>query len=634
MSGNNLCLSTYTDPALTYFDLGAATFLPFATSAFAQAQEQIDRVVDFEVPIQQWEASFDASGDLTPYVRPPKPTLLEITVPPTPVVPAAPTLNLPALTVGPAPVEPPELSNIPVFVRPPKPDPLDAERPGPAPTIESPDMPVAPVLVEPDAPELEVIELPTVPDIAIERFDELAPTFDAPVPSELVDFQEDPYASAFLDKLKGTLSTMLDGGFYLPEAVSSAIWGGAVQREDQSELKLLQESRELHSNRGFDEPDGNLESRMLEAMYANRAQRGQLNREVYVRSETVAIENLGRAIASGLTLESTLLQAHLTVQERQFQMAFKVKDLALAVFQARVAQFNGAIQAYNARVDAYRAYLDGLRAEVDVYRAEVEAAKVRGDINEQRVRMYAERIRAQLARAEAYRAQVEGVKAFIEAERAKIEGYRAEVEAYGSLVDAKNSEWDAYRTQIMADAEQGKVYETLARVYGTRVEAHRTGAQIQISQQDSHIKAAEAELRRHDNMLRALLAQLENARTVIAAQTAHNESAARIYTAEAAIEQAVSDSNTRGFQAETERSRVRSDTIVQNVRLAVEQILGVKGLMLEALKSGAQASSQLAASSFSALSFGASISSSQSRTKACSTNFSYVGEIADAVGAS
>lgn len=629
---NNVCNSTYTDPAPLYFDLAYATIMPLATSSVALAQSQIEAITNFEVPIQQWEASFDATGDLAPYVRPPKPELLDITIPAAPVVPEAPTLNLPPLSVGPAPQEPAELSNIPVFNRPPTPEPLDAERPGPAPTVQTPEMPVAPVLVDPDDVELELIELPTVPGITIERFEELAPEFDAAVPSEAVSFTEEAYESAFLDKLKGTLSTMLDGGFYLPEAVTTALWAGAVQREDASSLKLMQEQRELHSNRGFDEPDGVLASRLLEVDLANRARRGDLNREVYTRSETIAIENLGRAIASGLTLESSLLQAHLTIQERQFQMAFKVKDLALAVFQARVTQFNGAVQAYNARVDAYRAYLDGLRAEVDVYRAEVEAAKVRGEINEQRVRMYAERIRAQLARAEAYRAQVEGVKAFIDAERSKIEGYRAEVEAFGSLVDAKNSEWEAYRTQIMADAEQGKVFETLSRVYGTRVEAYRTGATVQIAQQDSHLKAAEADLRRHDNMLRALLAQLENARTVIAAQTAHNESAARIYTAEAAIEQAVSDSNTRSFQAETERSRVRSETIIQNVRLAVEQILGVKGLMLEALKSAGQATSQLAASAMSAMNFGASISSSQSRSKACSTSFSYVGEIADAVG--
>lgn len=630
MSGTNICSSVYTDPATSYVDLGWATFIPFSSAAFAQAQEQIDAVQGFEVPFHHWDASFDATGNITPYIRPVRPEFVPITPPPDIAIPDAPTVSVPAVVLDPAPAEPAELSNMPVFNRPPAPAELDVTRPGDAPTLTLPDLPTAPVLVDPDAPTLEVIELPTVPDISIERFDELAPEFDAPVPSELVNFQEQAYESAFMDKLRTQLSRMLDGDFYLPDAVTTALWDGAVQREDISAAKLEQEARELHSNRGFDTPDGVLDGRMMDVKLANRARRGELNRDVYTRSEQIAIENLGRAIASGLTLETTLLQAHLAIEQRKFELAVKIKDVALAVFQARVTQFNAAVQAYNARVDAYRAYLDGLRAEVDVYRAEVEAAKVRGDINEQRVRMYAEQVRAQLGRAEAYRAQVEGFKANIDAERAKIEGYRAQVDAFRGIVEAHGAEWEAYRTQIMADAEQGKLFETLGRVYGNRVEVWRTKGQAKFEEQKASLAQAEAFLRQHDSQIRAVLGRLDASKTLIGAQSAQNDAAARIYTADAAIEQAVSDANARTFQAETERSRVRSDLLLTDARLQVEQLLGIKGLALEALKSGAQASSQLAASSFSALNFGAQISSSQSRSKACSTSFNYNGEIADA----
>ena len=631
---NNTCLSTYGDPAFNFVDIGFSTLIPWAQQSLALATSQVGAINDFEVPFRQWDASFDVTGDLAPYIRPPKPETVEITPPPSLTVPEAPSVNVPPLVVEGAPEEPAALSNIPIFPRPPRPSPLSATRPGAAPTVTQPDMPVAPEFVDEPDPELDPVVIPDVPDITITPFDEIPPEFNAPAPSEHVEFIEEAYASDFLDKLKGTLSTMLDGGFYLPDAVSNALWSGAVQREDQSALKLSQELREQHGNRGFDEPDGVLDGRLMEVAFQNRARRGELNRQVYTQSETIAIENLGRAIASGLTLESTLLQSHLTIQERSFQYAFKVKDVALAVFNARREQYNAAVQAYNARVDAYRAFLDGLRTEVDIYRAEVDAAKVKGEINEQRVRIFAERIRAQLARSDVYRAQVEGVKAFLEGERAKIDAYRAEVEAFQGLVEANNSEWEAYRTQIMADAEQGKVYETLARVYGTRVEAHRTRAGVQIAAQDANLKVVDAELRRHDNQLRALTAELDAARTLIAAQSAQNDANARIYTAEAAVEQVVSESNARAYQAQTDRSRVRSEVLIQNVRLEVEQLLGIKGLMLEAMKSGAQASSQLAASTVSALNFGASISSSQSRSRACSTSFSYNGEIADAVGAS
>lgn len=630
MSGTNICSSVYTDPALTYVDLGWATFIPIANQAFAQAQSQISAVQGFEVPFQQWNASFDASGSLQPYIRPVRPEFVPITPPPNLTVPDAPSVNVPAVVLDPAPEEPSGLANPPVFNRPPAPDELDATRPGDAPVLVLPDMPAAPVLVDPGTPSLELIEIPDAPTFSILPFAEDAPVFNAAVPDETLNFVETPYASALLTRVREQVTAMIDGTYYLPAAVAQALWDQAVQREDQSALKLETEARDMHASRGFDEPNGVLDARLLEVKLANRGRRGELNREVYIRSEQIALENLRFAVQQGLALETTLLQAHLAVEQRKFELVLKSKDVALAVFQAHVTQFNAAVQAYNARVDAYRAYLDGLRAEVDVYRAMVEAAKVRGDINEQRVRMYAEEIRAQLARAEAYRAQVEGFKAYIDAERAKIDGYRAQVDAFRGIVEAHGAEWEAYRTRIQADAEQGKLYETLARVYGSRVDVWRTKGQAKFEEQKSHLAQAEAFLRQHDGKIRALLAQLEGSRTLISAQSAQNDAAARIYTAEAAVEQSVSDANARAFQAETERSRVRTELLLRDAEQQVQQLLGIKALLLEALKSSGQASSQLAASAFSALNFGASISSSQSRSKSCSTNFNYNGEPADA----
>src|SRR5690606_5021657 len=110
--------------------------------------------------------------------------------------------------------------------------------------------------------------------------------------------------------------------------------------------------------------------------------------DIYIQDETQAVENLKFVVQQSMQLEFTMLQAHLTVEQRKFEFAVKIKDVALAVFNARVTQYNAAVQAYNGRIEAYRAFLDGLRAQVEIYRNQVEAARVRGDINEQRVRMY------------------------------------------------------------------------------------------------------------------------------------------------------------------------------------------------------------------------------------------------------
>lgn len=627
----NVCNSLYTDPALTYVDLGFAKLFPYADQAVQSAFAQMEAIQNFEVPFHQWTTTFDATGDLTPFIRPPKPEFVNITPPPDFTVPDAPAVNVPSVQLEASPVEPASLANPPTFTLTPKPDILVAERPGAAPVLTLPDRPEAPEMSAPDLPVLEIIELPDVPDVTFEMFSEIPPEFDAPVPNELLNFVETPYASDLMARLKQQVTAMIDGTYYLPAAVAAALWGQAIQREDQSSMKLEQEAREMHVSRGFSEPNGILDARIMEVKFQNRTKRAELNRTVYIRTEEVALENLRFGVQQGIALETTLLQAHLAIEERKFQLTVKAKDVALAVFNAQVTRYNSVIQAYNARVDAYKAFLDGLRARVDIYRAQVEGAKVRGDINEQRVRLYGEQIRADSARADMFRSQIEGFRAVVDSERSRIEGYGAEVNAYRALVESHATEWEGYRAQVQANAEEGRLYETLARVYGSRVDVWRTKGEAQFAQQRGNLASADAQLRQHASQVQAVLAKLQAATALIGAQSAQNESLSRVYGAEANIEATVSESNARAFAAETERARAEADLALRDVSLQIEQLLGVKGLLLEALKSGAQASSQVAASSLSALNVSAGISSSQNRSKSCSTSFNYSGEIIDAL---
>lgn len=627
----NICNEVYADPALAYVDLGWTTFQKYAFDSYQMAVAQVDGLNGFEIPFHTWDASFSATGELSGFNRPTRPDLIPIAVQDlSTAVPDAPTVTLGPLTIEAAPVEPTALASPPEFMIPAAPGELSAARPGAAPVMTLPTLPDAPVLVDPDAPLLVEVTLPDVPDVTITTFDEIAPIFDAPVPSEHLEFNEQAYVSSLLDQTKAQVAAMMSGEYYLPEAVARALWDRAVSRDDASALKLEQGAREQFSTRGFDQPNGILAGQLFEVRQANRGKRSELNREVYIQEETVAVENLKFAVQQGIQLETTMLQAHLTIEGRRFDLAVKIKDVAVAVFNARVTQYNAVVSAYNARIEAYKAYLDGLRAEVDIYRAQVDAAKVKGEINEQRVRAYAEQIRAQLARAEMYRAQIEGFKATVDAERAKIEGFSAEVDAYRGVVDAYGTEWNAYKTRLEGEAEKGKMYETLARVYGSRVEVFQTKAQVRIAEHQANQQANDALLRQHEAQIKSVLARLETVRAVIAGQTAQNEASARMYEADARIESTAVDADSRAFDAQTKRSETAVTLALRDAEMQLSQLSTRTGLLLRAMESGSQASSQLASSAFSAMNFSAGVSSSQSRNKACSTSFNYSGEIADA----
>ena len=631
MSGTNICSDLYSDPALTYVDAGWDKFTRLIDSSYSLATAQISNLNNFTVQFHTWDASFTATGVLSGFHRPTRPDYPSIAVPNFAItIPDAPTVSISPITIEAAPAEPTYLLNPPVINQFSAPEPFDQTRPGSAPTLNIGDAPTAPTLTLPSSPSLEAIVIPDAPNITITTFNEIAPIFSAATPSETINFTETSYVSSLLDTVRSQITRWINDGGLLPPNVASRLWERAISRDDISALKFSQEAREQFSSMGWDEPNGILSRRMMEVQQANRSARSNINRDIYIQDETVAIENLKFAVQAGLGLETTLLQSHLAVQQRKFEFAVKVKDVAIAVFNANVAAFNATVQAYNSRVEAYKAFLDGLRAQVDVYRAQVEAAKIKGDINEQLVRRYAEEVRGRLALAEMYRAQIEGFKAGIDAQRSRIDGFRAEVDSYRALSDAHKSEWDGYRAQLEAEAAKGTLFETMTRAYGTRVSAWQTKAQVRIEENRSNLLNSDALLRQHDSSVKVQLARIEALRAQLQAQTANIDAIARIYASDVQAESTAVDADNRSYSAETERGRARVELALRDAQLQIEHLNQRAGLVLRAYESAGQGASQLSASAFSAMNFTASVTSGQTRSKSCDTNFNYSGEIKDA----
>jgi hypothetical protein len=496
--------------------------------------------------------------------------------------------------------------------------------------MDIPDAPTAPVLAFPDSPDLVSPTLPEVPEITIEEFAEELPEFEGTPPNETIAFVEIPYTSSLMTLLESKVTDLV-GGEYLPLAVSQALFGQAMDRDDMSSTKAVQEVYEEFASRGFDaEPNGILAKRVLQVRQDNRNKRNDLARAIYVQTEQVAIENTRFAVGQGLQWQSTRLQAHLNVEQRKFDHAKAQKDAAIAIFNAYVAKYNAVIQGFNARVAAYNAFLEGMKARVEIYRAQVEAAKVEGEINEQLVRLYTAQVQAQTARAQAYGEEVAGYRARIEAEKARIEGYRGEVDAYRAYVEAYKAEWDAERTRLEAEASRGQLYESLVRGFAATVEIWKTKQDARIQAHRENLVSAEALLRQHDGQIRTILAKIDAQKVQIQGQSAQNDALTRLFQAEAVVETAAVEADSRAYQAISDRERARLEILLKDAALQIQQVQTAASLLLRAMESSAQASSNLAASAFSAVNFSAGISSSASRSEACGTSFSFSGSIADA----
>lgn len=631
--GVDVCNTIGGDLASTLVGDAWGVFQDYAYSAFQQAFYQINALSGFNADYINWNVSFEVDPTLSGFTRPQRPTLPTIEVANlADTIPDAPTINVAPIVLDAVPPEPGDLLNPPnlnLTVN--APEALSAVRPVSPGEIVIPDAPAEPVIAFPAAPELISPVLPLAPTITIEEFADSAPVFSATPPAGSIDFVETPYVSTFLDALKVHLNRLL-AGQALPPEVEAALWGRAIDRDDIASLQALQEVDEDFADRGFGpEPNGIRARRRLQVVQDNRNKRAGLTRDIYIQNQQVALENIRFAVTSGIQLEGTLLQAHLQVEQRKFDMAVKIKDVAIAIFQAEVTQFNAVVEAFNARIGAYQAFLEGQRAKVDVYKAQVEAAKVEGEINAQEVAVYEARTRAEGVRADVYRSQIEGFRARIEAERTRIEAHKSEVDAYRAFVEAYKVEWDAERTRIEAEAKRGDLYNSLVNAYATRVDVWKTKGDVRIQEQRSGLLAAQAQLQRHDAQVRVVLGKLEAMRTVVQAQSAQSDAIARMYTADATVETAAVEADTRSFNAIVAKEQARVDLVLKDAQLQIAQLNNRSSLLLRALESAGQASSQLAASSMSAVNFSAGVSSGRSTSQGCNTSFSYSGEILDAV---
>ncbi|MFT3756263.1 MAG: hypothetical protein QM769_10030 [Pseudoxanthomonas sp.] len=103
----------------------------------------------------------------------------------------------------------------------------------------------------------------------------------------------------------------------------------------------------------------------------------------------------------------------------------------------------------------------------------------------------------------------------------------------------------------------------------------------------------------------------------------------QLFSAEAQVEVIAFAANDRSFELDLSRERARVDTQLKQADMNINQLQFLLSQMVEVAKAKAQIASQLAASTMSAVNYGASVSSS-SNSQSCSTNFSFSGETGDA----
>lgn len=543
-----------------------------------------------------------------------------------PAVPAAPDINFPLIDAPDplvlasidaiSPADAPAFTlDAPVVQILDKPSALAVTAPGDAPSIADVALPSAPTIFLPDAPLMELIALPMAPELNLPTFAGTAPDGSGlAVPTVGFVWDEDYYDSTLLDDATSRLTTMILGGTGLPPAIEQAIWDRSRVREDVIARKATQEAYEEFSARGFSLPPGALAGRVSEVWQKNREATSTLSRDIAVKQAELEIDNLKFAVSTGIQLEGQLMTYAGQRAARALDAAKTTVQVALDIFNAGVALYNARLQGFQTEAAVFRDLIQAESIKLDQYRTEIEAQKLIGDINLQAIQIYKTRSEALMIAVDLYKAQLDGVKTGVEVDRTRIEGFRATVDAYKAMVESKTSEYQAWGQSIQGEVAKVSAYEAQARAFGTLVDAYKTGETVKIENMRAQISGNEM-------LVKAFGAEVDYMAEKIKAAVAEVDSGVKVYDGQARVYGAQVGGEQARVQALAEQVRliIASGTADAELKLKaadmnVQQLTRQALLEQEGRKSAASVASQLAASSMSAFSLSAGVTSSWGRT--------------------
>jgi hypothetical protein len=602
---------------------GYEKYSAFASQAWSMAIAELGKLGNFQVSTINPNVTFNIDQSVYGFNRPTAPTLPDLTFNDPGSIPAAPNLIATPVSFTDAPAEPANLvPSLPEYAQP------DAAL-GAAPA----DLPsVQPTAFSTDALSVSVAPQPvlTLPDVPAP---DLLPAFTQPSPpaipsppSASFSFTPAEYTSSLLTQIQGKLGDVIaDDSAMLPAPVVQALRDRANASVDVEELRQVEEVYDDFAARGFEQPPGMLLRRVDQVRQRAQDQRGSLNRDIYVQEQTVALENLKFAISTGVSLEATLIGAHNDFMRIGMESARLAEDIGLQLFSAQVAFYNGQMQANAIFASIQR---DRAASVLELARLQLEAQKSRGELTEQQ---WTDGLRGLEAQAEAARvnlaAQQAEAAAKNEDNRTALDRFRAELAGFGEQRAAFTTQWENWSRKWQTNDTRARVAELATENYATRIRAWSETQQGQIAQANLGIAINDQSMRAWRGQVDVVLAKYTAERDRLASLTAIAGAQVDLFRAEVGVETAAADANLRLLLAGLQREQDRVNVALKNAELSIQQMIENGKLLLSAQDGIARTSSQLAASSMSAVNFSAGLRSSLSQDYGCRTSFSYSGQI-------
>lgn len=494
---------------------------------------------------------------------------------------------------------------------------FDEDEPSITTTFNFPD---APTYTLPSVPTFEELDIPSAPTLSIPDFDQLLPvTSDVNVPS--ISFywgDEDPYSDDLLVAVKASLLDWVqNGGTGLPVDVEQAIFDRGRNREDINSIRSENQVLKEQASRGFSRPSGSTVAALDYLAQETQNKTADLSREIMIKQAELEQANMQFAIQQAIALEQLLINENQQIQQRSFEAAKYVQDVAINIFNAELAKVNIALEGYKAYAAAYEAQVRAALSRVEIFKAEIEAQGLISQINRDSVLLYNAQLDAIKTSVEVYKTEVDAIASQIQSEGLKIENYKSLIQAFAAEVEAKKVEYQGYAEAIKGELAKVDIYDSQVKAFVGRIDAYGKAIDAQSKISDIDIETEKLRLQTYLGQLDAVIKQVQAETAIYSTQVDVYRGQAAMYQAEvgaltSANELAIKEADTKVRFAVAE-----ADVAIKNAEVNLQNVRSVDQFRLQALISGADVAKGLSQASLAALHIGASVSTSDS------TNVSY-----------
>ena len=461
----------------------------------------------------------------------------------------------------------------------------------------------------PPVPSFEQLNIPQNYVYTFPVFEEELPVYLGTTPPTLsFRWAEDIYSSELLDAVTAELlDRVVNGGTGLHPLVEQAIWERARNREDILAAKAIDEVLTLSASKGFLRPSGSTLSAVDRLYQENQSKQADLSREIAIKQAELEQENLKFSIQQSIALEQMLIGEFNNALNRAFEAQKYIQQAAIEIYNANIKKYELELEVYKAYIVTFETALKAELNKAEIYKTQLEAEALKNQINESKVRLYLAQIDGIKAEVDIYKTQVDAISSRISAEALKIQNYKASVDAFAAVVGAKRDEFSMYSEQVKAELAKVEMFDSQVKAFVSRVQGYSATVDAEAKITDSDISVEKLRLEEYTSRLEFGLKLLQSEIETVKAKAEIYKTDGDVYKNLVDAEVSKVELDVRLADVDIKKAIAQSEVALKNADIQLKNAEINANLSLEAMKSGAQVGSSLAAAALSGVNVSAQV---------------------------